>query len=51
MDKPLGEDSFILANIQAMGFYRINYDEENWEKITKQLINKKDVTSLKKDFL
>ena len=44
--KPLGENDFILANIQAMGFYRINYDEENWEKIVKQLINKKDVSDI-----
>jgi hypothetical protein len=29
-----------------MGFYRINYDEENWVKIVEQLINKKDVSAI-----
>jgi hypothetical protein len=41
--KPLGADDFILANIDVAGFYRINYDTENWNKIIRQLMTNKNV--------
>lgn len=33
---------WIYANIDFMGYFRVNYDEQNWLKITNQL--KKDHT-------
>ena len=43
LDKALGSEDFILGNMRVAGFYRVNYDEENWDKIIKQLQAKKDV--------
>lgn len=31
------QDNFVLANIEMTGYYRVNYDPENWAKIIKQL--------------
>ena len=31
------DGSFIIANLDFSGFYRVNYDTENWELIIKQL--------------
>jgi hypothetical protein len=42
-DKPLGNDDFILGNTRVSGFYRVNYDDDNWNKIIRQLATKKDV--------
>jgi hypothetical protein len=33
----LSEDSWILANIKHAGWYRINYDEQNWQLLITQL--------------
>ncbi|XP_048024730.1 alanyl (membrane) aminopeptidase-like b [Megalobrama amblycephala] len=33
----LSEDEWLLANINCIGFYRVNYDEENWNKLQMQL--------------
>jgi hypothetical protein len=41
--KPLADDEFVLANLRASGFYRINYDNHYWNRIIKQLLTKKDV--------
>lgn len=30
-------DSWILANINVTGFYRVNYDLGNWERLIAQL--------------
>lgn len=30
-------DSWILANVNVTGFYRVNYDLENWERLIAQL--------------
>ncbi|XP_038669994.1 aminopeptidase N-like [Scyliorhinus canicula] len=35
--KPSGED-WILANINVTGYFRVNYDERNWEKLVEQLL-------------
>jgi hypothetical protein len=37
------EGSFILANLDFSGFYRVNYDKENWDMIIKQLKTNKKV--------
>ena len=31
------ENSWIIGNVQATGYYRVNYDERNWKLITDQL--------------
>merc|ERR1712212_830202 len=33
----LDANSWIIGNIEQMGYYRVNYDDENWGKITAQL--------------
>ncbi|XP_029176837.1 aminopeptidase N-like [Nylanderia fulva] len=34
---PFKEDGWIIFNIQQTGYYRVNYDEENWQRITNYL--------------
>ena len=41
----LSDETFLLANIDFAGFYSVNYDEENWKKIIKQLHSNKNVSS------
>ena len=43
LSKPLSNDDFILGNTRVSGFYRVNYEDDNWDKIIKQLQTKKDV--------
>ena len=31
------ENNWLIGNIQHSGFYRVNYDLENWNKLIKQL--------------
>ena len=33
------KDQWIIGNIKHSGFYRVNYDESNWNLLIKQLIN------------
>ena len=33
------QDQWIIGNIKHSGFYRVNYDESNWNLLIKQLIN------------
>jgi len=33
------ESSWYLANIKHIGFYRVNYDEKNWDLLINQLKN------------
>ncbi|XP_028257682.1 aminopeptidase Ey-like [Parambassis ranga] len=40
----LGADEWLLANINMRGFYRVNYDSENWERLLAKLSSKhKDI--------
>ena len=32
-------DDWFLANIQQNGFYRVNYDNENWARLSQQLVD------------
>lgn len=32
-----GLNDWYIANIQHAGFYRVNYDQENWERLIEQL--------------
>ena len=41
LENKLEKNDFVLANLDAHGFYRINYDDKNWNLISKQLL--KDV--------
>lgn len=34
----LGADDWLLANIDMRGFYRVNYDSNNWERLLNKLI-------------
>jgi hypothetical protein len=43
LSKPLKDNDFILGNTRVSGFYRVNYEDDNWNKIIKQLQSKKDV--------
>jgi len=31
------KDDFLIVNTQETGFYRVNYDEQNWQLIINQL--------------
>lgn len=33
------ENDWIIGNIQHSGFYRVNYDLDNWNKLAKQLLD------------
>ncbi|XP_044756768.1 aminopeptidase N-like [Coccinella septempunctata] len=37
VDTNASEDSWILVNIRRKGFYRVNYDDENWKLLREQL--------------
>ena len=37
LDKELKNDTYIIANLDMSGFYRVNYDDSNWLQISKQL--------------
>ena len=37
MLKGASADSWIMANVNATGFFLVNYDEENWKKLGAQL--------------
>ncbi|XP_070557593.1 aminopeptidase N-like [Ptychodera flava] len=34
----INENDFILVNVNQTGYYRVNYDIENWNKIAEQLV-------------
>ncbi len=38
LNQKIDSKSFILANLDVSGFYRVNYDLENWNKIISQLL-------------
>ena len=33
------EESWIMANIQGTGYFRVNYDERNWQLLSGQLLS------------
>lgn len=33
----MSPDSWVLANVNVTGFYRVNYDLGNWERLFAQL--------------
>ncbi|XP_050434301.1 thyrotropin-releasing hormone-degrading ectoenzyme-like [Adelges cooleyi] len=40
---PLETDKWFIVNLQSTGFYRVNYEEENWLALIEQLKNAPDV--------
>jgi aminopeptidase N len=43
----LDANSWIIGNIEQMGYYRVNYDADNWGKITTQLNNQHQEINVK----
>ncbi|KAL5019590.1 hypothetical protein ScPMuIL_002482 [Solemya velum] len=43
----LGQDKWILANIQQYGYYRVNYDTNNWRQLIRQLLDNHTVIPTK----
>ena len=43
----LGANEWLVANINMKGFYRVNYDSENWKRLLEKLSSKHQV----QDFL
>merc|ERR1711974_312394 len=39
----LSQDVPLILNVQATGYFRINYDDDNWRLIGESLANNKDV--------
>lgn len=37
------DSKWLLVNYQAAGFYRVNYDDQNWRLLQKQLKDKNEV--------
>lgn len=37
LDMMLGAHDWLLANINMKGFFRVNYDSENWERLLTKL--------------
>jgi len=37
VDIPVGSDNYILANINAKGFYRVFYEQEIFDEIVRKL--------------
>lgn len=33
------QDDWLIANLQEVGFYRVNYDEKNWQLLVDQLLS------------
>ena len=46
MGVSLNNADFILANLEVSGFYRVNYDSNNWDKIISQLKTSHEVISI-----
>lgn len=42
----LGANDWLVANIDMKGFYRVNYDSENWERLLNKLSTKHQVQHL-----
>lgn len=33
------DSMWVLANIQQYGYYRVNYEEDNWKQLVRQLVD------------
>ena len=38
-------NAWLLGNVDQMGYYRVNYDAENWDKLIQQLSDEHEVSS------
>lgn len=45
-DVMLGPNDWLVANINMKGFYRVNYDSGNWERLLAKLSSKHTVQQL-----
>ncbi len=43
ISQPIKPSNYILANLEMCGFYRVNYDLSNWDRIIRQLKLDKNV--------
>lgn len=39
-DLPTSRSEWFIANVQQVGFYKVNYDEQNWKLLIKQLMER-----------
>lgn len=47
IDVPNSSDGWLIGNLKHSGFYRVNYDQENWNRIINQLIqNHNEINSI-----
>lgn len=46
LPRELNQNSFILANLDGFGFFRVNYDEHNWNMILEQLSRNRQVDNM-----
>ena len=42
--KSANNDLWIKANYLQKGYYRVNYDNDNWQKLTRQLLENHNVS-------
>lgn len=42
-DMVLDTNDWMLANINMKGFYRVNYDSDNWERLLARLASNPEV--------
>ena len=46
MGRDIDANDYILANIDLLGYYRVNYDNQNWKNIINQLKTDKNKITL-----
>lgn len=39
IDNPIRDEDWLIVNLQVTGYYRVNYDSENWKLIIQQLMD------------
>lgn len=47
LEKPIGNNEFVLGNLDFAGYYRVNYESSNWEKIIEQINQQTNVRDKK----